>query len=168
MAGLQTMAACWRSSLWSCCLTDAPTWTQWVAADSGCWREGRGTAITQLTLSTWRTSRSGCHRSQTVADLEKSATIAESSLSLSSSFLSHVRLPRLSGGRWRVGGPAGSPWQCVPAGSGLVPAPRQPHSWANQQAVRHHAREGGRHPGLEELFKQCISLATTTLTSSCL
>lgn len=90
MAGLQTMAACWRSSLWSCCLTDAPTWTQWVAADSGCWREGRGTATTQLTLSTWRTSRSGCHRSQTVADLEKSATIAESSLSLSRPLFYHM------------------------------------------------------------------------------
>lgn len=56
-SGLQTMAAFWRSSLWSYCLMDGPTSTQWVAADSGCSREATEMVTTRPTLNTWMTSR---------------------------------------------------------------------------------------------------------------
>lgn len=61
-SGLQTMAAYWRFSLWSCCPMDGPTWTRWAAADSGCSREATEMVTTQLTLNTWRTWRSGTRR----------------------------------------------------------------------------------------------------------
>lgn len=56
-SGLQTMAAFWRSSLWSSCLMDGLTSTRWVAADSGCSREATEMVTTRPILNTWRISR---------------------------------------------------------------------------------------------------------------
>lgn len=56
-SGLQTMAAFWRSSLWSSCLMDGLTSTRWAAADSGCSREATEMVTTRPILNTWRISR---------------------------------------------------------------------------------------------------------------
>lgn len=120
VAGLQIMAAYWRFWLWSCCPMDGPTWTPWAATDSGCSREATEMVTTRPTSNTWRTSRSGTKR----------ATFKQRSMKIPEQ-PDHQAL-FLSGQRQWVGAFASSPWQCLPADSGMVSAPWQPHTRADK------------------------------------